>query len=132
VAHLIGLAVHAGLGEHGAGLLIGDRQQVHSLPVTMGMAGAPDRWFLSSDGTKCEVREAYASSEGLIEHRANIGEALGRLFAEFAEDHFMTVYGEASQELVEMAQAEQKAGRVRIEWFSFLQGLEPPSGGEAG
>ena len=26
-------------------------------------------WFLSSDGTECEIREAYVSSEGLIEHR---------------------------------------------------------------
>jgi hypothetical protein len=29
---LVGLAVHGGLGEHGAGLLIGGCQQVHGLP----------------------------------------------------------------------------------------------------
>jgi hypothetical protein len=37
---LVGLAVHAGLGEHSAGLLVGYRQQVHSLPVGCGMTGA--------------------------------------------------------------------------------------------
>ena len=29
-------------------------------------------WFLSKDETECEVREAYESSEGLIEHRMHI------------------------------------------------------------
>jgi quinol monooxygenase YgiN len=32
-------------------------------------------WFLSSDGTECEVREAYTGPEGLIEHNGNILEA---------------------------------------------------------
>jgi hypothetical protein len=35
--------IHAGLGEHRAGLLIGYGQQMRGLPVTAGMAGAPDR-----------------------------------------------------------------------------------------
>ena len=29
-------------------------------------------WFLSRDGTQCEVREAYTDPEGLIEHNRNI------------------------------------------------------------
>jgi len=33
-----------------------------------------------SDGTECEVREAYTDPEGLIEHNANILEARTRLF----------------------------------------------------
>ena len=37
-------------------------------------------WFLSRDETECEVREAYESSEGLIEHRMHIVEALKKLF----------------------------------------------------
>jgi len=37
---LIGLAVHAGLGEHSADLLVGYRQQVHGLPAGCGMTGA--------------------------------------------------------------------------------------------
>ena len=87
-------------------------------------------WFISSDGTQCEVHEAYVNSEGMIEHSHNIGEARGKLFAEFAEfaeDHFMTFYGEVSQELFDMVEAMQKAGHVRVTWFSFLQGLESPA-----
>ena len=37
-------------------------------------------WFLSNDGTECEVREAYTGPEGLIEHNKNIIEARTRLF----------------------------------------------------
>jgi len=40
---LVGLAVHAGLAEHDAGLLVGDREQVRGLTVAAGVAGAPDR-----------------------------------------------------------------------------------------
>ena len=40
---LIRLAVHASLGEHGTGALIEGSQQVHGLPVTAGMPGAPHR-----------------------------------------------------------------------------------------
>jgi quinol monooxygenase YgiN len=36
-------------------------------------------WFLSSDQTICEVREAFASSEALIAHWHNLDEALGGL-----------------------------------------------------
>lgn len=82
-------------------------------------------WFLSRDGTQCEVHEVYESSEGLIEHQTHIAEARNKLFAEFAEDHYMTVYGEPSPELVAMMEAMQRAGHVRITWFSFVQGLEP-------
>ncbi len=78
-------------------------------------------WFLSRDGTECEIREAYVDSEGLIEHRLHIGRALDRLFTEFADAHAVTVYGDPSPQLVEMANA-QMAGRIK--WYSFLQGLE--------
>jgi quinol monooxygenase YgiN len=77
-------------------------------------------WFLSSDGTECEVREAYTGPEGLIEHNNHILEARTRLFKEYADDHFMTVYGEPSKPLLDLL----KAHRVGHTWFSFLQGLE--------
>jgi quinol monooxygenase YgiN len=33
-------------------------------------------WFVSSDGTECETREAYVDSDGVIEHRVkNVAEA---------------------------------------------------------
>ena len=78
-------------------------------------------WFLSTDETECEIREAYESSEGLVEHRMHIGEALDKLFNEFADDHAVSVYGEPSPQLMEMA------GRMpqgSVKWYSFLQGLE--------
>ncbi len=78
-------------------------------------------WFLSRDGTECEIREAYTDSEGLIEHRMHVGAALDKLFSEFADDHTVTVYGDASPRLVEMGNA-QMAGRIR--WYSFLRGLQ--------
>ena len=78
-------------------------------------------WFITADGAQCEIREAYASSEGLIEHRMHIGEALDKLFNEFAEDHAVSVYGEASPQLVEMGNAAM-AGRIK--WYPFFRGLE--------
>jgi quinol monooxygenase YgiN len=78
-------------------------------------------WFLSTDGTKCEVREAYTGAEGLIEHNSNIGGARAKLFKDYADDHFMTIYGEQSQPLLELLKA-HAAGHI---WFSFLQGLGP-------
>ncbi len=78
-------------------------------------------WFLSSDGTECEVREAYTGPEGLIEHNTHILEARTKLFKDFADNHFMTVYGEASQPLLDLF----KAHGVGFKWFHFVQGLEP-------
>jgi quinol monooxygenase YgiN len=78
-------------------------------------------WFLSSDGTECEVREAYTEPEGLVEHNRNVLEARTRLFRDYADNHFMTVYGEPSQTLLDLLHAHA----VGHKWFSFLQGLEP-------
>jgi len=77
-------------------------------------------WFVSTDGTSCEVREAYTGPEGLIEHNKNILEARTRLFLDYADDHYMTFYGEPTQELLDLL----KAHPVGHEWFVFLQGLE--------
>ena len=77
-------------------------------------------WFLSLDETECEVREAYAGPEGLIEHNRNILEARTTLFKEYADNHFMTVYGEVSEPLLNLL----KTHAVGHRWFSFLQGLE--------
>jgi len=77
-------------------------------------------WFLSTDGTACEVREAYTGPEGLIEHNKNILEARTKLFEDYADDHYMTFYGDVSQPLLELLQAH--AGGFK--WFVFLEGLE--------
>ena len=83
-------------------------------------------WFISRDGAECEVHEAYESSEAMIEHAAHIGEARNKLFAEFADDHAVSVFGDPSPEFFEMVEAMQKAGHVRVTWFSFVQGQEAP------
>jgi quinol monooxygenase YgiN len=77
-------------------------------------------WFLNTDQTECEVREAYESSEGLIEHRMHIGGALDALFAQFADNHAVTIYGNPSPQLVAAAHHMQD---VSIKWYSFLKGF---------
>ena len=37
-------------------------------------------WFLSNDGTACEVREGYVDADALLEHANNVGEAKAQLF----------------------------------------------------
>ena len=78
-------------------------------------------WFISSDGTECEVREAYTGPEGLIEHNTHILEARTKLFKDYADNHFMTVYGEPWQPLLDLL----KAHAAGHKWFVFVQGLEP-------
>jgi len=77
-------------------------------------------WFLSIDGTECEVREVYTGPDGLIEHNRNILAARTRLL-DYADGHFMTVYGEVSQPLLDLL----KAHAVGFKWFTFLQRVEP-------
>jgi quinol monooxygenase YgiN len=78
-------------------------------------------WFLSRDGTECEVREAYSCPEGLVEHNSHILDARTKLFKDYADGHFMTFYGEPSPLLLDLL----KAHAVGFKWFSFMQGLEP-------
>ena len=79
-------------------------------------------WFLSSDGTECEVREAYTGPEGLIEHNKNILEARTKLFKDYADNHFMTVYGEPIPQLVDLVKAHHM--EKQFKWFSFVKGLD--------
>jgi quinol monooxygenase YgiN len=79
-------------------------------------------WFLSDDGTECEVREGYVDAAGLIEHAHHVGGAREELFRDFAYDHNMTLYGEPSPALAELI--EKLAGVVPFRQFSVLQGLE--------
>jgi len=75
-------------------------------------------WFLTNDGTECEVRELYTSPQGLIEHKAHIGAALHELFEHYADNHFMTIYGEPSAELMNLVKALHM--EKQIKWFSFV------------
>jgi quinol monooxygenase YgiN len=81
-------------------------------------------WFLSSDG-ECEVREAYTGPEGLIEHNKNILEARTKLFKDYADNHFMTIYQEPVPELVELAKTTHMEKHMKF--FSFLKGLDSAS-----
>jgi quinol monooxygenase YgiN len=76
-------------------------------------------WFLSDDGTACEVREGYVDADGLLEHHHHIAEAKAVLFRDFAEGHHMTVYGEPSPALAEALEAMA----VPFTQLAFLQGL---------
>jgi quinol monooxygenase YgiN len=77
-------------------------------------------WFLSTDGTECEVREAYTSPDGLVEHNRHIVEARAKLFKDYADGHFMTLYGEVSPPLIELL----KKHAAGFTWFTFVEGLD--------
>ena len=78
-------------------------------------------WYVSSDGTQCEVREAYVDADAFIAHAFHVREARDTLFGEFAYDHQMTIYGEPLPRLVELF---DRVG-VEVTWFTLLQALEP-------
>jgi hypothetical protein len=82
-------------------------------------------WFLSSDGTECEVRESYTSAEGLIEHNTHILEARNTLFKDYADNHFMTVYGDPTPELLALVKTHHLEHQFK--WFSFVRGLDSSS-----
>jgi quinol monooxygenase YgiN len=84
-------------------------------------------WFLSDDGTECEVREAYVDADALLEHANNVADARAGLFRDFADDHVMTIYGEPSPALA--ALIEKLAGVVTFRRFSLVQGLDAADGG---
>jgi quinol monooxygenase YgiN len=80
-------------------------------------------WFLSEDGTQCEVREAYVDPDALVEHAFHVREAREALFATSAYDHQMAFYGDPSPRLLELV---QKIG-VDVTYFTPLQALEAAS-----
>jgi quinol monooxygenase YgiN len=79
-------------------------------------------WFLSEDGTECEVHESYVNADALLEHAQNVAEARDKLFRDFAYGHEMTLYGDPSPALA--ALIDQLAGVVAFRRFSLLQGLD--------
>ncbi len=78
-------------------------------------------WFLSDDGTRCEVREAYVDADDLLEHQRAVAEAKMKLSRDFLDGHTMTFYDEPSPAL---AQVLETMG-VAYQQFSFFQGLDP-------
>jgi hypothetical protein len=76
-------------------------------------------WFLSEDGTECEVHELFPDESGLIEHSMNTMELKSELFSNFAYDHHATLYGEVSQGFIDLV-TEKMGAPTR---FVFLDGL---------
>jgi quinol monooxygenase YgiN len=79
-------------------------------------------WFLSTDGTECEVREGYIDADALLEHAEHVGAARDILFRDFADGHTMTLYGEPSPALAKAI--DKLEGIVTFRRFSLLQGLD--------
>ena len=66
---------------------------------------------------------AVREPQGLIEHKAHIGPALHELFAHHADNHFMTIYGEPSRELLDLVASLHMERQVK--WFTLSGGLAP-------
>lgn len=77
-------------------------------------------WFLSEDGTECEVHEAYESEAGFFAHAQHIMDARAKLFTEFVDDHHVTAYGEMPEQIAAMANVHGDG----LEHYSFMQGFE--------
>jgi quinol monooxygenase YgiN len=77
-------------------------------------------WFLSEDGTKCEVREEYEDADALLRHQQAVAEAKMKLFREFVDGHTMAFYGDLSPAF----SAALKGMGTAFTAFSFLQGLD--------
>ena len=80
-------------------------------------------WFLNEDETECEVHERFPNEQGLIEHKMNTMEATEVLFRDYAFDHHSTLYGEVSQDFIDLVT--QRMGPPTV--FEFVQGLESPA-----
>lgn len=77
-------------------------------------------WFISEDGTECEVHEVYLSGQGLVEHNTHVMDARWTLFERYADGHHMTAFGDVSPEL--RALADKHAGGLGV--YAFAHGLE--------
>jgi len=85
-------------------------------------------WFINEDGTTCEVHELFLNEQGLIEHKMNTLEATAVFFRDYAFDHHSTIYGEVSQDFIDLVT--KRMGPPAV--FAFTQGLESPACGGGG
>src|SRR5262245_39630312 len=80
-------------------------------------------WFVTADGTECEVHEQFPDEQGLIEHKMNTMGPTEVLFRDYAHDHQAVIFGEVSAAFVQLVT--QRMGPPTV--FSFLQGLDEPA-----
>jgi quinol monooxygenase YgiN len=85
-------------------------------------------WFINEEGTKCEVHELFPNEQGLIEHKMNTMEATTVLFRDYAFDHHATIYGDVSQDFIDLVT--ERMGPPTV--FAFTQGLESPTSVQGG
>jgi len=85
-------------------------------------------WFISADGTECEVHELFPDEQGLIEHKMNTMAATAVLFRDYAFDHHATIYGDVSQDFIDLVTEHMGPPTV----FAFTQGLESPASVQGG
>jgi quinol monooxygenase YgiN len=78
-------------------------------------------WFINEDRTECEVHEMFPDEHGLIEHNMHILEARTILFRNYAYNHQSTLYGDVSNDFLNLVKARMGAAPTV---FSFLQGIE--------
>jgi hypothetical protein len=79
-------------------------------------------WFINENGTECEAHEVFPNEQGLIEHKMNTMEATIVLFERYAYDHDATIYGDVSQDFINLVTERMGAPTV----YALLQGLESP------
>ena len=80
-------------------------------------------FFISEDGTECEVHEMFPDEQGLIEHKMNTMEPTINLFSNYASDHHATICGEVSKDFVNLVT--ERMGPPTV--YAFLQGLGSPA-----
>jgi quinol monooxygenase YgiN len=105
------------------GELEGFKQQVAEImSLTRASDTKPLRydWFLSDDGTVCEVHEAYVNADALLAQQRTLGEAKMKLFRDHVAGHEMKFFGEISPAL---AGALESMGTPFVQ-YDFFQGLE--------
>jgi quinol monooxygenase YgiN len=76
-------------------------------------------WFLSSDNTECEIRETFENGEAALAHQLNLRESTASIFEKFGTPYSVTIYGDASAEIIEIA----RAGGIDVKEYSLLVGL---------
>ena len=77
-------------------------------------------FFVTADGTDCEVHERFPDEQGLIEHKMNTIGPTMVLFRDFAFDHHAAIFGKVSETFINLVT--ERMGPPTV--FSFLQGLE--------
>ena len=80
-------------------------------------------WFINQDGTQCEVHELFPDEQGLIEHKMNTMAATAVLFRDYAFDHHASIYGQVSQDFIDLVTVRMGPPAV----FAFTQGLGSPA-----